>query len=27
LTGVESLLILWFGFRFFKVAEYKYGQS
>ena len=27
LTVVESLLILWFGFRFFKVAEYRYGQQ
>ena len=26
LTVVESMLILWFGFRFFKVAEYRYGQ-
>lgn len=24
---IESVLILWFGFRFFRVAEYRYGKG
>lgn len=27
LAFIESIMILWFGFRFFRIAEYKYGRA